>query len=103
MTITDNRSDTGAGVHMGLLNVNFMAQMLEFSILAHSFTNDGLLETAAAANAKLETQIQVMEATSLVAANPGALAKLKKRSAPPLRNNNLKLIKVPAPSPIKSF
>ena len=87
---------------MGLLNVNFMAQMLEFSTLAHSFTNDGLLETATAANAKLETQIQVMEATSQVAADPGALAKPKKRSGPPLRNNNFKLIKVPAPSPIKN-
>lgn len=102
MIIANNHSDIGAGVHMGLLNVNFMAQMLEFSTLAHSFTNDGLLATATAANAKLEMQIQVMEATSQVVADPGALAKPKKRSGPPLRNNNFKLIKVPAPSPIKN-
>jgi hypothetical protein len=100
MAISNNYSDINAGVHQGLLNVSFMAQMHEFADLAPRFTNDGLQAMATAANETLQGKLKVIEAVHLEA-DPSALAKPSKRAGPPMRNNNFKLIKVPTPSPTK--
>lgn len=93
MAIANNHSDTSAGVHQGLLNVNFLAQFDEFSDLADDFSNEGFHAKAAAAHQQHMEEIQKVESSTLQA-NPASLAKPAKRNGPPAKGKSFKMIKV---------
>ena len=99
MLICNNWSDVNAGVHQGLLNVNFINQMEEFSGMIEQFTNSGFQKAATAAHAQMKENMGKVDSCKLLA-DRGALVS-KKRSGPPKRSANFKMIKVPAPAPKK--